>query len=109
MSSEIGSNLAGRFIEFSIFPFDFKEFLRYRDIEIASDVEFFRNYDEIQKLFADYMKFGGLPETFTISSSSARFSYIEGVVSKVILDDIIERFQVKHVAVIEKVLIYLWA
>lgn len=107
LSSEIGSNLAGRFIEFSIFPFDFKEFLKYRDIEIASDVEFFRNYDEIQKLFADYMKFGGLPETFTISNSSARFSYIEGVVSKVILDDIIERFQVKHVAVIEKVLIYL--
>jgi len=107
LSSEIGSNLAGRFIELSILPFDFKEYLQYKGIQIGSTAEYYRNNELIQKHFYRYLKFGGLPEILTIQSDTACFSYIEGIISKVILDDIIKRFNIKHSMVLERIFFYL--
>ena len=109
LSAEIGSNLAGRFIELSILPFDFKEYLRYRGIKVANTTELFRNQETIHNHFSQYVKFGGLPEVLSINSETARFSYIEGVISKVILDDIIKRFNIKHTTAVEKTLFYLFS
>jgi len=109
LSSEIGSNLAGRFIELSILPFDFTEYLRYMDVKISNAADYFRNQEKIHYHFSQYVKFGGLPEILSINSETARFSYIEGIISKVILDDIIKRFNIKHTTVVEKTLFYLFS
>ena len=109
LSSEIGSNLAGRFIELSILPFDFTEYLRYMDTKISDVADYFRNQEKIHYHFSQYVKFGGLPEILSINSETARFSYIEGIISKVILDDIIKRFNIKHTTVVEKTLFYLFS
>ena len=107
LSSEIGSNLAGRFIELSILPFDFKEYLQYKGIKIRDIAEYYRDHELIQNHFYRYLKFGGLPEVLTIQSDTACFSYIEGIISKVILDDIIKRFNIKHSMVLERIFFYL--
>jgi len=107
LSSEIGSNLAGRFIEFFILPFDFREYLTYRNVSITTEIDLFKNIHEIEKHFSDYLQFGGLPETFDISSPKAKYSYLEGIVSKIILDDIVRRYGVRQVAILENVLHYL--
>ena len=109
LSSEIGSNLAGRFIELSIFPFDFNEYLRYMDITIANITDLFRNQEKIHNHFSQYVKFGGLPEILSITTETARFSYLEGIISKVVLDDIIKRFNIKHTTAVEKTLFYLFS
>ncbi len=109
LSSEIGSNLAGRFIELSILPFDFTEYLRYMGVKISNAADYFRNQEKIHYHFSQYVKFGGLPEILSINSETARFSYIEGIISKVILDDIIKRFNIKHTTVVEKTLFYLFS
>ena len=109
LSSEIGSNLAGRFIELSILPFDFTEYLRYVGVKISNAADYFRNQEKIHYHFSQYVKFGGLPEILSINSETARFSYIEGIISKVILDDIIKRFNIKHTTVVEKTLFYLFS
>ncbi len=107
LSSEIGSNLAGRFIELPILPFSFKEFLQYRGVSIKTETDFYRNHSIILPYFTEYLKYGGLPEVFSIENERAKYSYIEGILSKVILDDIIERFSVRRVAIIEQILHYL--
>ncbi|MBF0450220.1 MAG: ATP-binding protein [Candidatus Magnetomorum sp.] len=107
LSSELGSNLAGRFIEFSIQPFDFQEYLTYHHIAFSDHLDYYRNRKEINRHFSNYVKFGGLPESLTITNEKARISYMEGIISKVILDDIINRFRVKNSMVIEKILTYL--
>ena len=109
LSSEIGSNLAGRFVELSILPFDFKEYLRNFDIEVAGKAEYFRDQERIHNHFSRYIKFGGLPEVLSIGGETACFSYLEGIISKVILDDIIKRFNIKHTTVVEKILFYLFS
>lgn len=107
LSSEIDSSLAGRFIEFHIQPFSFKEFLDYSGINIKTEADYFRNQDKIKKLFYEYMKYGGLPEQFSIASEKAKYSYLEGIMNKVILDDIVNRFKIKNTTLVEKVLYYL--
>jgi predicted AAA+ superfamily ATPase len=107
LSSELGSNLAGRFIELSIQPFSFKEFLQYKNIIIKNKPEFERHEDEITDYFYEYVRFGGFPEIFSITTDDAKRSYLEGLVSKVILSDVVERFNIRNASVIEKILIYI--
>ena len=107
LSAELSSNLAGRFVEFFVLPFSFDEFLRYRNFEIKSKKDFQRNKSEIEKLFFEFVRYGALPETFSITEHKTKYSYLEGVVNKVILDDVINRFNVKNTEIIEKILHYL--
>ena len=109
LSAEIGSNLAGRFIEFFILPFSLSEILLYQEITIQSQIDYLHHKDYIEKHFYSYIKFGGLPEILTIDEGQSRYSYLEGILNKVILDDIIERFKIKHPAIIEKIIYYLFA
>ncbi|MBT6843083.1 MAG: ATP-binding protein [Candidatus Melainabacteria bacterium] len=107
LSSELSSNLAGRFIELEIQTFSFAEFLLYKDIKIKNKQEFDKHEYEIKDHFYEYIRFGGLPEMMSITSDDAKRSYLEGLISKVILDGVIERFNVRNSAVIEKILMYL--
>lgn len=106
LSSEIGSSLAGRFIELFILPFSFLEYLRYLQISIKNKSEYYRNYGKIKKHFYDYIKYGGLPEHLSITNEKAKYSYLEGVLNKVVLDDVIKRFKVKNSSLVEKILQY---
>lgn len=106
LSAELGSNLAGRFIDFFLFPFDFKEFLSYKNISIKDENDFLRHRAELEKLFAEYLNYGGLPEIFEISSEDAKLSYLKGIITKVVLDDIVKRFNVDNVDVLERLLNY---
>jgi len=108
LSSEIGSNLAGRFISLEILPFDFKEFLKIRGIEISNSYDYLEREKDLEVLFSEYLKFGGLPELISIQTESAKQSYLQGVVSKVILDDIVERFHVRQPLVIDHLIKYLF-
>jgi predicted AAA+ superfamily ATPase len=108
LSSELGSNLAGRYISLEILPFDFIEFLKIREIEILNSHEYLEIEQELEVLFTEYLKFGGLPELISIRSETAKQSYLQGVVSKVILDDIIERFHVRQPLVIDQLIKYLF-
>jgi predicted AAA+ superfamily ATPase len=107
LSSEIGSNLAGRFIEIQVLPFDFKEFLLLRGLHISSANDFYEHAAQIPALFNEYLNFGGLPELVSINAEKAKYSYLEGILSKVILDDIIARFHIRHAAIIQQILQYL--
>jgi predicted AAA+ superfamily ATPase len=109
LSSELGSNLAGRFIEFPLFPFSLQEFLAWKGMQVTTTAEYHRNRRELQALFNEFLKYGGLPEIFTITDGEAKLSYLSGILSKVILDDVVRRFRVDNVTLLEKIFNYLLA
>ena len=109
LSSELGSNLAGRFIEFFLLPFSFREFLAYRSVKVEDKAGYLRNKREISALFTEYLNHGGFPEVFDIPSPESKLSYLSGIVSKVILDDVVRRFKVDNVTLLEKLFHYLMA
>lgn len=108
LSSELGSNLAGRFVEIKILPFDFKEFISIRGLVVKNESDYFENINKINALFGEHLNFGGLPELISITTEKAKQSYLEGVLSKVILDDVVSRFSVRQPSVIEQIIKYLF-
>ncbi len=103
LSSELSSSLAGRFIEFTILPFSFEEYLIYHKQNYT------RRTSLITNQFYEYLKLGGLPEIYTISDPDTQASYIDSLISKVILDDVIKRFAVRNEIAIEMIIKFVFA
>ena len=96
LSSELKTGLTGRYIEFRIMPFSFKE-----------TVEYLGEKDNIEKLFFDYLKWGGLPHRFVYSSQIDVETYILDLYNSIILKDIVERYNIKNTSLLQKVVNYL--
>ena len=109
LSAELGSNLAGRFIEFFLLPFSFRAYLAYRNEAPVPGQDLDRRMPALNRHFTEYLTYGGLPEVFDIPAGEAKLSYLSGVLTKVVLDDVVKRFRVEHVGVLEKLLTYLLA
>lgn len=109
LSSELSSSLSGRFIEFNITPFNFTEYLAYHQITCLTKKELLRKEKEIRLAFHNFLKYGGLPEVFEINTHDAKLSYCSGIVNKIILDDIVKRFRVENVGMLEKMFRYIVA
>lgn len=109
LSSEIWSNLAWRFIEFHILPFEFSEVLDYSWISIKNENDFFRKKPEIIKLWDQYLSWWWLPEIIEIKNTDTKSSYLKWVIEKVILDDIVKRFGIRQIADFEKILYFIFS
>ena len=109
LSSELGSYLAGRFIEFFLLPFSFREFLAYRNVQVNGKSRLPPWGGVISMLFHRIPESWRPPEVFDIPSPEAKLSYLSGIVSKVILDDVVRRFRVDNVTLLEKLFHYLMA
>ena len=101
LSSEISSSLSGRFIEFKIYPLDFKEYLYFNSIEIKSDVDYLKNKKQIITLFERYLKFWWLPEILELNNDEQIRWYLKSVFSKIVIDDIVKRFSIRNIELLE--------
>lgn len=109
LSSELGSRLAGRFIEFFLHPFSFQEYLSYHDSLPKTRKELERSGREFGKHLDQYLRNGGLPETFEIRSDDARNSYLKGIITKVILDEVVKRYKMENIEAFERIVHYMFS
>ncbi len=98
LSGELSSSLSGRSLQIEILPFSFREFLAHQHIDHTS---YFRNKSIIDKAFMTYLKRGGIAEQFMIDDNLAK-NYRDGLIQKIILDDIIKRYQIDKVNVLKE-------
>jgi uncharacterized protein len=98
LSGELSSTLSGRSLSLEIKPFSFKEYLGFLQIDPKN---YYPQKQEIDKAFTFYLHRGGIYEQFKLSELLAR-NYHEGLIQKIILDDIIKRYQVDNVNVLKE-------
>ena len=105
LSSEIATSLRGRTIVYEIFPFSFKEYLRYQKIEInlysSSSLSYIRN------AFNRYLAEGGFAETFG-QSEDVQKRILKDYLDLIVYRDIIERYNVKNHALLKHLIKYLF-
>lgn len=103
LSSEFSTSLGGRILEFHIFPFSFKEFLQWNNIPVPNNIfQLSENKSTIQSFLNQYLRFGGLVETFNLTDDQ-KISYLETLNEKIIINDILKRFNLKHPDVLKSV------
>ncbi|BFH74231.1 hypothetical protein SJAV_21750 [Sulfurisphaera javensis] len=61
MSEEMATYLTGRHLDFQVFPFSFREYLKYKDVKIEETT---RGIAKLKDELRNYLQQGGFPETF---------------------------------------------
>ncbi|MDD4101421.1 MAG: ATP-binding protein [Kiritimatiellae bacterium] len=92
LSSELATLISGRYIEFTIYPLSFSEYQIFRGDQFADrTVEFER-----------YLRYGGLPGLFHLElSDETVFQYLNAIYNTILLKDIVKRYSVRSVGLLE--------
>jgi len=99
LSGELSTYLAGRYVEFVIYPFSFKEFLElYETIFPDSD---------LKVVFERYLTDGGMPYLSNLRFEKApSFQYLLDLYNSVVLKDIVKRNNIRDVDLLERIITY---
>lgn len=102
LSGELATYLAGRYVEFVIYPFSFSEF-----IELYNTIQ--PNTSEAD-CFKKYLHFGGMPYLAALQYNEAACKqYLQDVYTSVELKDIVRRNNIRDVDMLERILTYITA
>lgn len=101
LSTEIATSLRGRSMTTEIFPFSFKEFIKYHGLLETIPERFGANVSSIlRKAVSDYLEAGGFPEIQAIEKS-LRTEILQGYISSVLLKDVVERHKIGNIVVLK--------
>jgi len=95
LSGDLSTLLAGRYVNFEIFPFSYEEYLGICNLQRG------------KSSFIDYLQSGGLPELFSLPDNEARRHYVSAVKDTILLRDIVQRHAIKEPKLLEDIFIYL--
>ncbi len=93
LSREISSTLGGRYLTKEIFPFSFKEYLDYHEVQLTKFWELSPVKADVIRLLSDYFYYGGLSEVFNIQDKK---SWLQSLYQKILFSDIVLRKGVRN-------------
>ena len=100
LSGELSTYLAGRYVEFVIYPFSFKEFL--------DTLKSIQQSISIREAFQKYIKFGGMPFLYNLAfEEEPSLQYLNDIYLSIILKDITQRNKIRDTDLLERVINYL--
>lgn len=102
LSGELATYLGGRYVEFIIYPFSFREFMElYRPVVPNAS---------IQKGFQKYLLLGGMPYLANLRYAEAPSKqYLQDLFNSVQLKDIVKRNKIRDVDLLERIISYVMA
>lgn len=106
LSREIATSLRGRTLNYQIFPLSFKEFLRFKGIEIKKDFVYSQVRFQIKKLFDEYTVFGGFPEV-VLEKDNLKPALLKNYYNLIIYRDLVERFAIRNTTFLKSLTKYL--
>lgn len=91
LSSELATLLSGRYIEISILPFSFKEYLSAREIDTEN------KYLNFEAFFFDYINETSLPKGVSLRAGGYDkiYDYLEAIYQSIIEKDITQRYEIR--------------
>lgn len=102
LSGELSTYLAGRYVEFIIYPFSFREFLK-----LFHTV--FPNADQ-REAFTRYLTDGGMPYLSNLRyAENPSRQYLQDLYNSVVLKDVVKRNNIRDVDLLERIIAYITA
>ena len=95
LSSEIATSLRGRSITTEMYPFSFREFIRYHGVDVTKIRYGSKTRARLQNLMQKYLRAGGFPEVQTYDRELRR-EVLRNYLDVVILRDVVERHSVSN-------------
>lgn len=93
LSRDIQTTLGGRFIDETVFPYSFKEYVESRGILLEKEWQYGKDSAAVQQLFSQYLKWGGFPELMLYRNKRR---WLNDLYEKILLGDVVRRNRVKN-------------
>ena len=105
LSRELATHLTGRHFSLELYPFSFKEHLRFKEIGIEQDdLITTKGRAKLQNELEEYLNKGGFPESLSVAQPQ---TYLRELYTKIILQDIVGRYNLKHKETLKDIAHYL--
>jgi len=103
LSGELATHLTGRYIDFTLYPFSFKEFLKFEGVILKKE-EFYstQKISQVKNLLEKYIELGGFPETSKFGKVIVKKIY-----GDIINKDILFRYKIKNRSAFKELAKYL--
>ena len=94
LSKEIATQMRGRALSWELFPFSFREFLDYKQIDVTGHLSTKKRL-LVQKAFGEYWETGGFPEVVGLERH-LRIKIHQEYFHAVLFRDLVERHDISH-------------
>jgi predicted AAA+ superfamily ATPase len=108
LSGEIASTLSGRYLGIEVFPLSFIEFLEFRQIKLATKLDFVNKKIELSRAFEEFIKYGGFPKVLNYDPKEKK-ELLLTYKDSILLKDIVARYKLKNFTTLEEIASYLLA
>ena len=94
LSRELATHLTGRNMPLELFPFSFREFIKYHGVAVKNaDLLSTKERGLLKKKLEDYVSTGGFPEV--VKDPANKKIYLQSLYSDILNKDIIIRYKIK--------------
>jgi len=101
LSSELATYLTGRYVEIPIYTLSFAEYLQFRSAYFPKERQ------DHKTAFVSYLRLGGFPVIHTANySEETAYKVIYDIYSSVILRDTVQRYKIRDIELLERVIKY---
>jgi predicted AAA+ superfamily ATPase len=103
LSKELWTKLTGRQLSVELYPFSFKEFLRFKGYSITEkSLLLTEERAKIKKFFNEHLQHGGMPEYVRYKDADI----LKKVYDDIIYQDIVARYDIKEVKSLRELALY---
>ncbi len=104
LSGELATSLTGRHLQLPMYPFSFREFLKFRKFDFRKeDFHLTERRALLAVHFSQYLKLGGFPEFLKFGSKEILQGYFNDIIQR----DIVERHAIKNIRQLKELARYL--
>lgn len=93
LSRDIQTVLGGRYIDVSVYPYSFAEYLSANGVDLGSRWMYGQKRGEVERAINDYFQWGGFPE---LTRFKEKRVWLNGLYHRIFFNDLIVRNKVKN-------------
>ncbi len=103
LSGELSTHLTGRYLDFNLFPFNFKEYLLYKGIHFGKESLYStKSVGILKNSLEEYLKTGGFPEVYLLGRE-----LLVRIYGDILEKDILKRINIKRKVTFKELARYL--
>lgn len=106
LSSEYSTVLSGRHVDTEAYPLSFREFLRFRGVELKDRLDLVSKRHELRRLATEYVKWGGFPKACLLREERDKKEILNAYFRDIIIKDVVMRHRIREVEKLEELARY---